>query len=81
MVSFEATARYVPEMVGQVVANDGLQLQFIEYTPEFAGKFEWSGEIGRVHDWQGEQADEIVEEQEIHGRGYWIDGGERTDGS
>jgi cyclic pyranopterin phosphate synthase len=77
MVVFEATAPYVPEMVEHVAANDGLQLQLIEYMPELTGNPEWAIEIERVHDWLAEQADRI-ERREMHGRRrYWIenDGG------
>ncbi|WP_255167474.1 GTP 3',8-cyclase MoaA [Natrononativus amylolyticus] len=75
MVVFEHTAGYVPEMVDHVAANDGLQLQLIEYMPELTGKPEWNVEIERVHGWLAEQADEI-EHREMHDRKrYWIDGG------
>src|SRR6056297_3515244 len=75
MVVFEHTAGYVPEMVDHVAANDGLQLQLIEYMPELVGKPEWAIEIERVHDWLAEQADEI-EQREMHSRRrYWIGGG------
>ncbi|GAB3027051.1 GTP 3',8-cyclase MoaA [Natronobiforma cellulositropha] len=75
MVVFEQTAGYVPEMVEHVAANDGLQLQLIEYMPELTGRPEWAIEIERVHDWLAEQADEI-ERREMHGRRrYWIGGG------
>ncbi|MBZ6494006.1 GTP 3',8-cyclase MoaA [Natrinema longum] len=75
MVVFEHTAGYVPEMVDHVAANDGLQLQLIEYMPELTGKPEWNIDIGRVHDWLAEQADEI-EHREMHDRKrYWVDGG------
>jgi cyclic pyranopterin phosphate synthase len=72
MVVFEKTAGYVPEMVDHVAENDGLQLQLIEYMPELAGRPEWAIDIGRVHDWLGEQADR-VEQREMHGRNrYWV---------
>jgi cyclic pyranopterin phosphate synthase len=75
MVVFEHTAGYVPEMVDHVADNDGLQLQLIEYMPELTGKPEWNIDIGRVHDWLAEQADEI-EHREMHDRKrYWVDGG------
>ncbi|MFC7154744.1 GTP 3',8-cyclase MoaA [Halomarina halobia] len=75
MVVFEATAGYVPEMVEHVAANDGLQLQLIEYMPELAGRPDWAIDIGRVHDWLAEQADRI-EQRDMHDRRrYWIDGG------
>ena len=81
MVVFRPTAGYVPEMVEHVAENDGLQLQLIEYMPELAGHPEWAIDIERVHDWLEEQAFE-VERREMHARRrYWIDGGERTDGS
>jgi len=67
MVVFEATAGYVPEMVEHVAANDGLQLQLIEYMPEIAGHPEWAIDIQRVHDWLAEQAHRI-ERREMHGR-------------
>ncbi len=75
MVVFEPTAGYVPEMVDHVAANDGLQLQLIEYMPELAGHPEWAFDIDRVHGWLEEQADEI-DIRSMHGRRrYWIDGG------
>ncbi len=75
MVVFEHTAGYVPEMVDHVAENDGLQLQLIEYMTELTGKPEWAIDIGRVHDWLAEQADEI-EHREMHDRRrYWIGGG------
>ncbi len=75
MVVFELTAGYVPEMVDHVAANDGLQLQLIEYMPELAGHPEWAIDITRVHEWLEEKADE-VENREMHARSrYWIDGG------
>jgi cyclic pyranopterin phosphate synthase len=81
MVVFEATAGYVPEMVEHVAEHDGLQLQLIEYMPELVGNPEWAIDIERVHDWLEERAD-AVEAREMHSRRrYWIDGGERTDGS
>ncbi|WP_248518260.1 GTP 3',8-cyclase MoaA [Salinarchaeum laminariae] len=67
MVVFEATAGYVPEMVEHVAANDGLQLQLIEYMPEIAGHPEWAIDIERVHDWLAETAHRI-EHREMHGR-------------
>ncbi|ELY64453.1 GTP 3',8-cyclase MoaA [Natrinema versiforme] len=75
MVVFEHTAGYVPEMVDHVAANDGLQLQLIEYMPELTGKPEWNIDIQRVHDWLAEQADEI-EHREMHDRKrYWVSDG------
>jgi cyclic pyranopterin phosphate synthase len=75
MVVMEPTAGYVPEMVDHVAENDGLRLQLIEYMPEIAGHPEWAIDIGRVHGWLEEQADEI-EEREMHSRRrYRIDGG------
>ncbi|QCS42418.1 GTP 3',8-cyclase MoaA [Natrinema versiforme] len=75
MVVFEHTAGYVPEMVDHVAANDGLQLQLIEYMPELTGKPEWNIDIQRVHDWLAEQADE-VEHREMHDRKrYWVSDG------
>jgi len=73
MVVFEATAGYVPEMVDHVAANDGLQLQLIEYMPELAGRPDWAIDIERVHGWLDEQA-HTVERREMHDRRrYWID--------
>ena len=67
MVVFEHTAGYVPEMVDHVAENEGLQLQLIEYMPE------WNIDIQRVHDWLAEQAVEI-EHREMHDRKrYWIE--------
>ncbi|OLZ40828.1 radical SAM protein [Natrinema saccharevitans] len=75
MVVFEHTAGYVPEMVDHVAANDGLQLQLIEYMPELTGKPEWNVDIERVHDWLAERADEI-EHREMHDRRrYWVSDG------
>ena len=72
MVVFERTAGYVPEMVDHVAANEGLQLQLIEYMPELAGRPEWAVDIERVHGWLAEQADEI-EHREMHDRRrYWV---------
>ena len=72
MVVFEKTAGYVPQMVDHVAANDGLQLQLIEYMPELTGKPEWNIDIQRVHDWLEEQANR-VEIREMHGRRrYWV---------
>jgi len=72
MVVFEQTAGYVPEMVDHVAENEGLRLQLIEYMPEIAGHPEWAIDIGRVHDWLGEQAAH-VEHREMHDRRrYWI---------
>ena len=72
MVVFERTAGYVPEMVDHVAANEGLQLQLIEYMPELAGRPEWAVDIERVHGWLAEQADE-VEHREMHDRRrYWV---------
>ena len=73
MVVFEQTAGYVPEMVDHVAANEGLQLQLIEYMPELAGRPEWAVDIDRVHGWLEEQADRI-EHREMHDRRrYWVD--------
>jgi cyclic pyranopterin phosphate synthase len=75
MVVFEHTANYVEGMVDHVAANDGLQLQLIEYMPELTGRPEWNIDIGRVHDWLADIADE-VEHREMHDRRrYWVDGG------
>jgi len=75
MVVFEHTAGYVEGMVNHVAENDGLQLQLIEYMPELTGKPEWNIDIGRVHDWLADIADE-VEHREMHDRKrYWVDGG------
>ena len=75
MVVFEHTAGYVEGMVDHVAENDGLQLQLIEYMPELTGKPEWNIDIGRVHDWLADVADE-VEHREMHDRKrYWVDGG------
>jgi cyclic pyranopterin phosphate synthase len=72
MVVFEQTAGYVPEMVDHVAANEGLQLQLIEYMPELAGRPEWAVDIDRVHGWLEEQADR-VEHREMHDRRrYWV---------
>ena len=72
MVVFEQTAGYVPEMVDHVAANEGLQLQLIEYMPELAGRPEWAVDIDRVHGWLAEQADRI-EHREMHDRNrYWV---------
>ena len=72
MVVFERTAGYVPEMVDHVAANEGLQLQLIEYMPELAGRPEWAVDIECVHGWLAEQADE-VEHREMHDRRrYWV---------
>ena len=72
MVVFEQTAGYVPEMVDHVAANEGLQLQLIEYMPELAGRPEWAVDIDRVHGWLEEQADR-VEQREMHDRRrYWV---------
>ncbi|WP_254273380.1 GTP 3',8-cyclase MoaA [Haloarcula marina] len=67
MVVFEPTAGYVPGMVDHVAANDGLQLQLIEYMPELAGHPEWAIDIQRVHDWLEDRADH-VETREMHDR-------------
>jgi cyclic pyranopterin phosphate synthase len=67
MVVFEATAGHVPAMVEHVAANDGIQLQLIEYMPEIAGNPEWAIDIERVHDWLAETAHR-VERREMHGR-------------
>ena len=75
MVVFEHTAGYVEDMVEHVAENDGLQLQLIEYMPELTGRPEWNIDIGRVHDWLAEIADEI-EHREMHNRRrYWVNGG------
>jgi cyclic pyranopterin phosphate synthase len=75
MVVFERTAGYVEEMVDHVAANDGLQLQLIEYMPELTGRPEWNIDIGRVHDWLAGIADR-VETRDMHDRRrYWVDGG------
>jgi cyclic pyranopterin phosphate synthase len=75
MVVFEHTAGYVEGMVNHVAENDGLQLQLIEYMPELTGKPEWNIDIGRVHGWLADIADE-VEHREMHDRKrYWVDGG------
>jgi cyclic pyranopterin phosphate synthase len=75
MVVFEHTAGYVEGMVNHVAENDGLQLQLIEYMPELTGKPEWNIDIGRVHDWLADIADEI-EHREMHDRKrYWVNGG------
>ena len=75
MVVFEPTAGYVPEMVDHVAANDGLQLQLIEYMPELAGHPEWAIDIERVHGWLEERADR-VENRDMHDRTrYWVEGG------
>jgi cyclic pyranopterin phosphate synthase len=75
MVVFEHTAGYVEGMVNHVAENDGLQLQLIEYMPELTGKPEWNIDIGRVHDWLADIADE-VEHREMHDRKrYWVNGG------
>jgi cyclic pyranopterin phosphate synthase len=72
MVVFEQTAGYVPEMVDHVAANEGLQLQLIEYMPELAGRPEWAVDIDRVHGWLDDQADR-VEHREMHDRRrYWV---------
>jgi len=74
MVVFEHTAGYVEGMVDHVAENDGLQLQLIEYMPELTGKPEWNIDIGRVHDWLADIADE-VEHREMHDRKrYWVSG-------
>jgi cyclic pyranopterin phosphate synthase len=73
MVVFEKTAGYVPEMVDHVAANDGLQLQLIEYMPELAGRPEWAIDIERVHEWLAEQANRI-ERREMHGRNRYFVG-------
>lgn len=75
MVVFDATAPYVEGMVEHVAANEGLQLQLIEYMPELAGHPEWAIDIERVHSWLADKADRI-ETREMHGRRrYWVDGG------
>jgi cyclic pyranopterin phosphate synthase len=74
MVVFEHTAGYVEGMVDHVAANNGLQLQLIEYMPELTGKPEWNIDIGRVHDWLADIAVE-VEHREMHDRRrYWVGG-------
>jgi cyclic pyranopterin phosphate synthase len=67
MVVFEHTAGYVEEMVNHVAAEEGLQLQLIEYMPELTGHPEWNIDIDRVHDWLADLADR-VERREMHGR-------------
>ena len=67
MVVFTHTAGYVEEMVDHVAANEGLQLQLIEYMPELTGRPEWNIDIGRVHDWLADRADR-VEHREMHDR-------------
>ena len=82
MVVFERTAGYVPEMVDHVAANEGLQLQLIEYMPELAGRPEWAVDIDRVHDWLADRANRI-EHREMHDRRrYWVghDDGDRDNG-
>jgi cyclic pyranopterin phosphate synthase len=75
MVVFTHTAGYVEEMVEHVAADDGLQLQLIEYMPELTGKPEWNIDIGRVHRWLADIADR-VEERDMHDRKrYWVNGG------
>jgi cyclic pyranopterin phosphate synthase len=72
MVVFEQTAGYVEGMVEHVAANDGLQLQLIEYMPELTGRPEWNIDIQRVHDWLADIADR-VERREMHDRKrYWV---------
>ncbi|PSP48884.1 GTP 3',8-cyclase MoaA [Halobacteriales archaeon QH_7_69_31] len=72
MVVFERTAGYVPEMVDHVAANEGLQLQLIEYMPELAGRPEWAVDIERVHEWLADRADRI-EHRDMHDRRrYWV---------
>ena len=79
MVVFEQTAGYVPEMVDHVAANEGLQLQLIEYMPELAGRPEWAVDIDRVHGWLEEQATRI-ETREMHDRRrYWVPSDDGTD--
>jgi cyclic pyranopterin phosphate synthase len=79
MVVFEPTAGYVPRMVDHVAANDGLQLQLIEYMPEISGHPEWAIDIDRVHDWLEERADR-VERREMHDRRrYYVTPDEDTD--
>jgi cyclic pyranopterin phosphate synthase len=59
-------------MVEHVAANEGLQLQLIEYMPELAGRPEWAVDIDRVHGWLEEQAHRI-EHREMHDRRrYWV---------
>ena len=67
MVVFTHTAGYVEEMVDHVAANEGLQLQLIQYMPELTGRPEWNVDIGRVHDWLADRADR-VEHREMHDR-------------
>ena len=72
MVVFKHTAGYVEGMVDHVAANDGLQLQLIEYMPELTGRPEWNIDIQRVHDWLEEISDR-VEHREMHNRRrYWV---------
>ncbi|MEF8901907.1 MAG: GTP 3',8-cyclase MoaA, partial [Halovenus sp.] len=77
MVVMEPTAGYVPRMVDHVAANDGLQLQLIEYMPEIAGHPEWAVDIDRVHDWLADRADR-VEHREMHDRRRYYVGGDAT---
>jgi cyclic pyranopterin phosphate synthase len=79
MVVFEATAGYIPRMVDHVAANDGLQLQLIEYMPELVGNPEWAVDIDRVHGWLEEQADR-VEHREMHDRRRYYVSSEDGDG-
>ncbi|MFT4881295.1 MAG: cyclic pyranopterin phosphate synthase [Natronomonas sp.] len=81
MVVFEATAGYIPQMVDHVAANDGLQLQLIEYMPELVGNPDWAVDIDRVHGWLEEQADR-VERRDMHDRRrYYVSpDGEEADG-
>ena len=72
MVVFEHTAGYVEGMVDHVAANEGLQLQLIEYMPELTGRPEWNIDIQRVHDWLEDISDR-VEHREMHNRKrYWV---------
>ncbi len=81
MVVFEQTAGYVEGMVDHVAANDGLQLQLIEYMPELTGRPEWNIDIQRVHDWLEDISDR-VERREMHDRKrYWVSSTDPDSGS
>jgi cyclic pyranopterin phosphate synthase len=79
MVVMEPTAGYVPEMVDHVAANEGLQLQLIEYMPEIAGHPEWAIDIERVHGWLADRADR-VEHRAMHDRRRYFVGENDTEG-
>ncbi len=72
MVVFKPTAGYIPEMVDYVAEEEGLQLQLIQYMTEITGNDEWSIDIGRVHDWLAERADEVEHRDMHHRTRYWI---------